>query len=80
MPEPNGNATTMISGHSNSITTKTGTTVTVSPAEILMHEFVSHTAARLGRPDSGDAIKDENKARSQIPGLQQRLETGDPEQ
>ncbi len=61
-----------ISGNANSkdIQDPKGNIITVSPEEILMHELVGHAIPFTVKTDTGNAVKNDNKARSQ---------TGDPQ-
>ncbi len=65
-------ATVTISGNANTTDVKDtkGNTITVSPDEILMHEMVGHAIPFTVKSDTGNAVKNDNKARSQ---------TGDPQ-
>jgi hypothetical protein len=43
-----------------------------NPGDILVHELVGHAIPHIVGPDTGNAVQDENKVRSQIPGGDQR--------
>jgi RHS repeat-associated protein len=43
-----------------------------NPGDILAHELVGHAIPHIVGPDTGNAVQDENKVRSQIPGGDQR--------
>ena len=48
-----------------------GTTIVVGPEDRLPHEIVSHALPLIGYPDTGNAVDDENKVRSEN-GLRER--------
>jgi RHS repeat-associated protein len=73
VPRADGSVAITISGHSNNSAQDTyGNPLVSSPDDILMHEIVGHGAPLVGYPDTGNAVDDENKARREIPGMQQR--------
>jgi hypothetical protein len=64
-----GNQAVTISG--NPLTTLKdtgGNTLKDAPADILMHEIVGHAAPHILGSDTGNAVGNENKARSELPG------------
>lgn len=72
-PRSNGDVFVTISGNdNNSATDVGGAKMSATPKDILLHEIVGHAAPiALGR-DTGNAVTDENKARSEISGLKER--------
>lgn len=62
----NGDVLTTISGDGAYAPGVDGKSIYSGPADILMHEIVSHGVPLLGYPDTGNAITDDNKARQQI--------------
>ena len=38
------------------------------PADILAHELVGHAIPHVAGPGTGNAVDDENKVRSEVPG------------
>jgi len=68
-----GNQTVVISGNSNtSLNDTSGGTLRDAPADILSHELGGHAIPHVIGPQSGNAVQDENKIRSEIPGSGQR--------
>lgn len=60
-------ATTVISGKSRITEGADGSNITMTPAEILLHELVGHAIPWLTiNPDKGNAIDNENKARTEL--------------
>jgi RHS repeat-associated protein len=63
-----------ISGHSNNNLQDTnGQPLRDEPADILMHELLGHAIPFTVKPDTGNAIDDENKARVQLGPNQNQL-------
>ena len=65
-------AASMITGHDAQMQKANGQMTTMKPNEILMHELLGHSIPIVAGSDSGNAIVNENKARAQIPELDQR--------
>jgi RHS repeat-associated protein len=72
-PRSNGDVNVTISGNANtSLKNMDGGSLVDGPADILMHEIVGHAVPIAVGPDTGNAVTNENKARSQIAGADQR--------
>ncbi|WP_313344723.1 RHS repeat-associated core domain-containing protein [Stenotrophomonas sp.] len=70
---PNGDVDVVVSGNpNNSLKNVSGGSLVDGPAEILGHEIVAHAVPIIVGPDTGNGIKNENKFRSEVPGLDQR--------
>ena len=68
-----GNQTVIISGNSDtSIQDTSGSALRDTPADILSHELGGHAIPHIIGPQSGNAVQDGNKIRSEIPGSGQR--------
>ena len=66
-------AATAISGHDAAMQKANGQMTTMKPNEILMHELLGHAIPLVAGTDSGNAVVNENEARGEIPGLDQRM-------
>jgi hypothetical protein len=66
-------AATAITGHDAAMQKASGQMTTMKPNEILMHELVGHAIPLVAGSDTGNAVVNENKARGEIPGLDQRM-------
>jgi RHS repeat-associated protein len=67
-----GDVFTVVDGNGSSSIDSDGNYMSVTPAEVFLHEIVGHAAPYLVGSDTGNAVSNENKARAQIPGLKQR--------
>jgi RHS repeat-associated protein len=68
-----GNQTVVISGNPNtSLKDTSGSALRDAPADILEHELGGHAIPHVIGPQSGNAVQDENKIRSEVPGSGQR--------
>lgn len=64
-----GTQAVTISGDANSsLKSIDGSPLRDDPADILSHELVGHAIPHIVGPDTGNAVKDENKVRAQVPG------------
>ncbi|MCI2260485.1 RHS repeat domain-containing protein [Xanthomonas indica] len=64
-----GDQEVTISGNPlNSLKDTSGAQLRDDPADILMHEMVGHAIPHVVGSDTGNAVDNENKARSEIPG------------
>ncbi|MFC3651943.1 RHS repeat-associated core domain-containing protein [Dyella humi] len=68
-----GNQAVVISGNSNTnIKDVNGAPLRDAPADILAHELGGHAIPHVTGAQSGNAVTDENKIRSEVPGSGQR--------
>jgi hypothetical protein len=68
-----GNQTVIVSGRPlGGLKDAAGKSLRDKPGDILAHELVGHAIPHVVGPDTGNAVQDENKVRSQIPGGDQR--------
>jgi RHS repeat-associated protein len=56
---------TTVSGHAHNYTTRSGSSKTAFPSDILMHELVGHAIPRIIGGGTGNAVEDENIVRDQ---------------
>jgi RHS repeat-associated protein len=67
VPEAGGNASVYVTGHSIRGTPVGGTTAMIHDAsDILAHELLGHAIPRIVGPDTGNAVANENKMRSEL--------------
>jgi len=66
------NQSVIISGHSHPLLDARGHPMRDDAADILVHELVGHAIPWIVGSDTGDAVSDENKVRSENPGSGQR--------
>jgi RHS repeat-associated protein len=64
-PNSFGSFTSTISGNGAFTFDQDGNLIYEQPGEVLAHEIVGHALPLLGQPDTGNAVDDENKVRSQ---------------
>lgn len=68
-----GSVVGTISGRdNNSLKDSSGSPLSATPKDILLHEIVGHIAPIVLGSDTGNAVGNENKARAEISGLKQR--------
>lgn len=68
-----GEQLVVISGTTHtSVAAEGGGFLAPAPADTLAHELVGHAIPHIAGTDTGDAVKNENKVRAQIPGGGQR--------
>jgi RHS repeat-associated protein len=68
-----GSQTVVISGNANtSLKNAKGGQLRDTPADILMHELVGHAIPSIVGGGTGNAVKNENRVRAQVPGSGQR--------
>ena len=72
-PLASGNVDSVISGHAlTGLKDTAGHALRDDPADILVHEVVGHAVPMIGVTDTGNAVRNENKARAQEAGAGQR--------
>ena len=68
-----GNQSVTISGRElKGLTNTSGKPLSDTPADILAHELAGHAIPHLMGSATGNAVDDENRVRSEVPGGDQR--------